>query len=1066
MSSRTVSHVRVVLEALKLKGPQDGGASQPAPSMTFQQSTGRPSNQSSLADAAGASAGMGVAGEGKAPKPNGAAGAAVGLGASGAASDPGAKAAADATSALGAAKVPGAPAKSSAAMAPGASSPSLGAGAQASKAAADYAAELAAVKPLADALAAHPQSSRIAAEKTNIAAKLASAAAHAAKNEWPAAMADLADARTKCVAAKKLADDWQAFSKLRASILARKMAIAGIDDDAANQIQTFIASADAAVLASPPDFAGATTTLNDVAKGMLDWFKGTLNNVKSVLTKLKSQSPAAQAFVAKEIGEGSSLITKAEAALAAEKWSELMMCWSAAWDVLGGAERYGQRRVAYDAQRVATVASIGKVKALPALQDSVAALEAELVKADALASHGQMKMEEGAKVLKDASTRCEALIKAASNVASYSTERAAADNELAQLAKHSAAAQIAEPLKAISKLLADAATSATQAKANTTDPGAQWQTALTQVQRARADLAATKKLADGLGPAAAAQTAAGGTDAAAMRKALTALQADLATAGKAPNAEAAKKPLERCAQQASEADKALTQNNTKAAAGFLQEASKALAEARTIQSQNGQFQTTLTTVEARLAALRKLPTAKAINAKIEAVAKAVEDAKKQDQAAKGEAAIAALRVAIDAAAAADQADADRRAFDTEAKRVADRIKAEVADAKLQKPITKLTEDAAKQADAFNFSEANKTLKRAEVEIADIKLRAGMSSTPPDPKLEAIAKQMVADGGAAAVDKAIQDSPPNNPAVILALASGRFGKPFTIQPGGSAPDQVKALKRICEVFAKVPEDVTNNPSIKDVTHADSTTGAGGGYNASTAHIGMEGRVGFQQDFGNNEESFDPKTSKKVKALPKDIDPDCKPLDNNKIEYMGFAAAHEVGHGVDDKRGFMASKGAGDEYGGWISYGADCQPVADAVGQHIAAKFGGSTFYKTPESKQYTLDKLMNKPATRPDAKPGTPDANALDAFDKWHAIASLGGDPYRRQSDCDAIQIGDRVYHEAYARSWVSYKAAARKKGLTGYQFRSPAEWFAEVYAGWKCGKLGPKHPALKWLNEL
>jgi hypothetical protein len=58
---------------------------------------------------------------------------------------------------------------------------------------------------------------------------------------------------------------------------------------------------------------------------------------------------------------------------------------------------------------------------------------------------------------------------------------------------------------------------------------------------------------------------------------------------------------------------------------FLQEAAKALAEARTIQGQHGQFEAAFSTVEARLAALRKLPTAKSISAKIEAVAKAVEE---------------------------------------------------------------------------------------------------------------------------------------------------------------------------------------------------------------------------------------------------------------------------------------------------------------------------------------------------------------------------------------------------------------------------------------------------------
>ena len=63
-------------------------------------------------------------------------------------------------------------------------------------------------------------------------------------------------------------------------------------------------------------------------------------------------------------------------------------------------------------------------------------------------------------------------------------------------------------------------------------------------------------------------------------------------------------------------------------------------------------------------------------------------------------------------------------------------------------------------------------------------------------------------------------------------------------------------------------------------------------------------------------------------------------------------------------------------------------------------------------------------------------------------------------------IGDRVYHEAYAGSWVSYRLAARAQGITGYQFRAPAEWFAELYAAFWSKKLNPKHPAAAWLKSL
>ena len=117
------------------------------------------------------------------------------------------------------------------------------------------------------------------------------------------------------------------------------------------------------------------------------------------------------------------------------------------------------------------------------------------------------------------------------------------------------------------------------------------------------------------------------------------------------------------------------------------------------------------------------------------------------------------------------------------------------------------------------------------------------------------------------------------------------------------------------------------------------------------------------------------------------------------------------------------------------------------------------------RKYVRDKIMNRPSARPNTPRGSDDYKAFDAFDRWHALATAD-DVYRRQPDCDAITIGARIYHEAYARHWVSYLAAARSKGLTGYQFRAPGEWFAELYAGWKTKKLGPKHPALEWLTKL
>jgi hypothetical protein len=207
-----------------------------------------------------------------------------------------------------------------------------------------------------------------------------------------------------------------------------------------------------------------------------------------------------------------------------------------------------------------------------------------------------------------------------------------------------------------------------------------------------------------------------------------------------------------------------------------------------------------------------------------------------------------------------------------------------------------------------------------------------------------------------------------------------------------------------------------------------------------------------------------SGKKVQQLPK-IDKDCQAV-GGKAELLSFTALHEVGHGVDDAHTFMARNGRGDKFGGWIRYGAAVEQIADAVGPWVQAKIGGgNTFYTKPADKKYVVDKLLNQGGVRPAAAPNSAEAKALDEFDRWYRLATSGG-IYERDSDCKSITIGDRVYHQAYARDWVSYLYAARSKGLTGYQFRAPGEWFAELYAGYRAKRLGPKHPARAWLKNL
>ena len=268
---------------------------------------------------------------------------------------------------------------------------------------------------------------------------------------------------------------------------------------------------------------------------------------------------------------------------------------------------------------------------------------------------------------------------------------------------------------------------------------------------------------------------------------------------------------------------------------------------------------------------------------------------------------------------------------------------------------------------------------------------------------------------------------------------------------------------------VPKDVKSFGSISQITHTDSTGGSGDWSTDTT--VRLTGRAGrHKQELGPKmtaTDPTDPTGNTKVKQLPADVDKDCLPVGGDG-EYVSFTALHEVAHGLDDSQTYMQRNGSREDHGGWTSHGSGVQVIADAVGPHIRGKAGGSnTFYSKPEDKKYVVDKLLNQKPVRPSTLvAGSDDAKAYDAFDRWHSLATSDG-IWERQGDAEEIAIGGtKVYHEAYPREWVSYLLAARKKGLTGYQFRAPGEWFAELYAGFKSKKLGPKHPARDWLKKL
>jgi hypothetical protein len=927
-----------------------------------------------------------------------------------------------------------------------------------------YATARAALQKLLDGLNAHPQKAKVAAAIAAIGAKLGEADGHATKKEWTEATKALGEAKAQCTAAKQLADQWVTYAAQRGDALALGMSLNSSDTPALMPaVQATLAKADGFANATPPDFANAAKTLKEKLSDVLK------PNVASIVTKVKTklgtlekQDKSIKDFAKDELAQSRTLVVNADAALKASQWSACVLNAIAALRVLGPAVRMCEGRSLYEKQRAATVADVAAVKGSPAVSAQAAGLEAAISQADLQGGYEKRQFEAGVAALQVTSARAKAWKELAGTVGAYALERPAAQALLDALDKHAAAPKVTKERDAIRTLMSQAQALADGAAAQA-DPTAAWKAALATVQRAKADAEVAKRLVDGLGTAVAAEAAATKTgDAAAMKAALDRLKADGQAAAKAPHADAAAAEFKRFDEQAAAAAQALAAKDGAKAGAALAAAAQALVAAKSIQAEHAQFVANLAAAEAQLKKLQASPRAAAIKARIDPVANGVSVAKAKDQAHDGPAAMAALRQAQDAIAAATAADRDRAAFDTRAAALDKRVAA-VTDATEKTALEKMLADARKAADTLAFGDAAKALQKAEVQLDKAALQAAMTANPADPQISRTAAKMVENGGADVVDQMIQAVPNGGDArLVNALAKGRYGVEFKTGaplPGG---DEAKSMKAVCAMFATIPQDVVKNRSITEVSHKDAVGSVGGGHSFDDAKISMSGRPGASaQKFGAAQTNPDPVTGAQVPQLPAAIDENCKPANTTPVDFLAFAAAHEVGHGVDDARGFMAQHGKDPKYGGWISYTSDLKPLADIVGADGRFK----AFYKTAEQQQYVLDTLMSKPSNPPATTAGSAEDTARKAFDVWYAKATAKN-VYRRQGDCDAIKIGDRVYHEAYVRNWVSYLAAARNKALTGYQFRAPAEWFAELYAGYRSGKLKPDHPAMEWLTKL
>lgn len=333
-----------------------------------------------------------------------------------------------------------------------------------------------------------------------------------------------------------------------------------------------------------------------------------------------------------------------------------------------------------------------------------------------------------------------------------------------------------------------------------------------------------------------------------------------------------------------------------------------------------------------------------------------------------------------------------------------------------------------------------------------------------PSSDLLTKLANAPGGGPVLDALVADLPDNiNQDVLTEAVKARYGikveqfdhrtdaKKGTTRTAANPKSPDKALKGLYKVLGQVP--LKDTKDVKNIEHYSEESGGASYRNGA----GLVKLYCGRPDDGNAQEF-----NKKGELVPEGekIDKNCEPINPKvKVPYFNFATLHEVGHAVDDVKGVM--KGGHNADAGWKTHSAS--DIGNIAGDHFHYD---KTYLGAVTASLKSLEPAV-KPPPPSGVKPEDWDLARQKAVDWIKSIREDAG-LWWHGGACKQAAIGSRVYHEAYKDwgNWVSYDLGARTKGVTGYQFRAPGEWFAELYATFFSQKMNPKHPAATWLAKL
>ncbi|HLY55134.1 MAG TPA: hypothetical protein VKS60_06235 [Stellaceae bacterium] len=299
----------------------------------------------------------------------------------------------------------------------------------------------------------------------------------------------------------------------------------------------------------------------------------------------------------------------------------------------------------------------------------------------------------------------------------------------------------------------------------------------------------------------------------------------------------------------------------------------------------------------------------------------------------------------------------------------------------------------------------------------------------------------------------ETSNPHDQALAQAALQARFKMDVTVQPGMKAD----RLPMLYKMLKKLPQGFAGHNELGKLEYGTEPSTSGNYHRKADPSVpGSKGVFSFNE-MPENDQAYDFVNDSGGTVSP---------------TYFKATFLHESGHGVDAQFSVMvAPQMAADGFGGWKK--EDETTAANAYGAKLFAAFRGG---KPTESDIKALALAVLKTGTA--TKPASATAPLGSLFDDWDTI--MAHDMIKICSECRtsaspwnkgesfatrAKALDDRVYHEAYANDWYSYSYAARgATGVSSYQWRSPVEWFAELFALYHTKKVEPPPSVARYIK--